>query len=175
MGCLPRTTTATGNRYPDVTRLLKQQMSQGALIMNYSGHGGPGSISHEYVLTLQDFQSTISKHLPLWVTASCDIMPFDGQEENIGETALLNDRGGAIAFFGTTRTVYQSYNRLMNLAFTRHLLSSRQKRTAIGEAVRLAKNQLIQTGSDQTANKLQYTLFRRPCTYFGDTHSLRRH
>ncbi len=158
----PRTTTATGNRYPDVTRLLKQQMSQGALIMNYSGHGGPGSISHEYVLTLQDFQSTISKHLPLWVTASCDIMPFDGQEENIGETALLNDKGGAIAFFGTTRTVYQSYNRLMNLAFTRHLLSSRQKRTAIGEAVRLAKNQLIQTGSDQTANKLQYTLLGDP-------------
>lgn len=89
-------------------------------------------------------------------------MPFDGQEENIGETALLNDRGGAIAFFGTTRTVYQSYNRLMNLAFTRHLLSSRQKRTAIGEAVRLAKNQLIQTGSDQTANKLQYTLLGDP-------------
>ncbi len=159
----PRTTTATGNRYPDVTRLLKQQMNNGALIMNYSGHGGPTAFSHEYVLTLKDFEETVSTHLPLWVTASCDIMPFDGQEENIGETAILNDKGGAIAFFGTTRTVYQSYNRLMNLAFTRHVLSSnRQGRISVGEAVRLAKNELIQTGSDQTANKLQYTLLGDP-------------
>ncbi len=155
----PRTSTATGNRYPDVTRLLKQQMNSGALIMNYSGHGAPASFSHEYVLTLQDFQDATSKHLPLWITASCDIMPFDGQEENIGETALLSDKGGAIAFFGTTRTVYQSYNRLMNLAFMKHVLT---KNMPIGEAVRLAKNELIQSGSDQTANKLQYTLLGDP-------------
>jgi len=155
----PRTSTATGNRYPDVTRLLLQQMNSGALIMNYSGHGSPTAFSHEYVLTLQDFQNTVSSHLPLWVTASCDIMPFDGQVENIGETALLNSQGGAIAFFGTTRTVYQSYNRQMNLAFVKHVLS---KKTPIGEAVRLAKNELIQTGRDQTANKLQYTLLGDP-------------
>ena len=155
----PRTSTATGNRYPDVTRLIKQQMSNGALIMNYSGHGAATSFSHEYVLTLQDFQSTVSSHLPLWVTASCDIMPFDGNKDNIGETAMLNDKGGAIAFFGTTRTVYQSYNRAMNLAFIKQVLT---KKTAIGEAVRLAKNELIQGGTDQTANKLQYTLLGDP-------------
>lgn len=158
----PRTTTATGNRYPDVTRLLKQQMTSGSLVMNYSGHGAPASFSHEYVLTLQDFQETVSSRLPLWVTASCDIMPFDGQEDNIGEAAILNEKGGAIAFFGTARTVYQSYNRQMNLAFNRHLFNTQQGRTPIGEAVRLAKNDLIQTGSDQTANKLQYTLLGDP-------------
>ena len=159
----PRTSSATGNRYPDVTRLLKQQMTNGALIMNYSGHGGPGAFSHEYVLIREDFETTVSSHLPLWVTASCDIMPFDGQEDNIGEAAILNDKGGAIAFFGTTRTVYQSYNRLMNLAFTRHVLGTKNNRPVpIGEAVRLAKNDLIQTGSDQTANKLQYTLLGDP-------------
>ncbi len=155
----PRVSTSTGNRYSDITRLLKQQMNSGALIMNYSGHGAPASFSHEYVLTLQDFQETVSTRLPLWVTASCDIMPFDGQQENIGETAMLNANGGAIAFFGTTRTVYQSYNRQMNLAFTKQVLT---KNRAIGEAVRLAKNQLIQSGTDQTANKLQYTLLGDP-------------
>ncbi len=50
----------------------------------------------------------------------------------------------------------------MNLAFTRHLLGSSTERVAVGEAVRLAKNELIQTGSDQTANKLQYTLLGDP-------------
>ena len=157
-----RQSSSTGNSYPDVTRLIRQQMQQGALIMNYSGHGRADAISHEYVLRLADFENT-STRLPLWVTCSCDIMPFDGQEENIGETAMFNKKGGAVAFFGTTRTVFQSYNRLMNQAFTKHVLSQEEDRViAIGEAVRRAKNELIETRADRTANKLQYTLLGDP-------------
>ena len=159
-----RETSSTGNSYPDVTRLIKQQMQQGALMMNYSGHGRADAISHEYVLRLNDFAASYSLRLPLWVTASCDIMPFDGQEENIGETAFFNGKGGAIAFYGTTRTVYQSYNRLMNMVFTRFVLSQDNsgKPMPIGEAVRLTKNELITTKQDQTPNKLQYTLLGDP-------------
>ena len=171
-----RVSSSTGNSYPDVTRLIKQQMQQGALIMNYSGHGRADAISHEYVLRLADFEN-VSSRLPLWLTASCDIMPFDGQEENIGETAFFNKKGGAVAFYGTTRTVYQTQNRLMNLAFTRHVLSQNNsgQLLPIGEAVRRAKNELIETGiitgyangqpiysSDRTQNKLQYTLLGDP-------------
>ena len=173
-----RVSSSTGNSYPDVTRLIKQQMQQGALIMNYSGHGAPAAISHEYVLRLNDFEETTSQRLPLWVTASCDIMPFDGQEENIGETALFNKKGGAIAFYGTTRTVYQPQNRLMNLAFTHHVLSKDDegKPLAIGEAARQAKNELITPGvvlgydsqgreirsTDRSTNRLQYSLLGDP-------------
>ena len=177
-----RVSSATGNRYPDVTRLIRQQMEQGALIMNYSGHGRADAISHEYVLTLSDFNISSSMRLPLWVTASCDIMPFDGQEENIGETALFNKQGGAIAFFGTTRTVYQPQNRLMNLSFTRQVLSRDEKglMMPIGEAVRRAKTELVTTGiiigyqknaqgvlqpvysTDRSENKLQYSLLGDP-------------
>ena len=156
-----RVTTATGNTYPDVTRLIKQQMQSGALIMNYSGHGAAYALSHELVMQLNDFSEAVSTRLPLWVTASCDIMPFDGQEDNIGETALLNKHGGAVSFFGTTRTVYSSYNRLMNLAFMRHALSG----IATGEAVRLAKNSLITSSQDHTTNKLQYTLLGDPALH----------
>lgn len=157
-----RISSSTGNSYPDVTRLIKQQMQQGALIMNYSGHGRADAISHEYVLRLADFSAATSMRLPLWLTASCDIMPFDGREENIGETALFNTKGGAIAFYGTTRTVYQPQNKLMNLAFTKRVLSldSNGKPMPIGEAVRLAKIDLIRT--DQSENKLQYTLLGDP-------------
>jgi hypothetical protein len=173
-----RVSSSTGNSYPDVTRLIKQQMQQGALIMNYSGHGAPAAISHEYVLRLNDFEETTSQRLPLWVTASCDIMPFDGQEENIGETALFNKKGGAFAFYGTTRTVYQPQNRLMNLAFTHHVLSKDDegKPLAIGEAARQAKNELITPGvvlgydsqgreirsTDRSTNRLQYSLLGDP-------------
>ena len=173
-----RVSSSTGNSYPDATRLIKQYMQQGALVMNYSGHGGPGGISHEYVLKRTDFETTTSQHLPLWVTASCDIMPFDGQEENIGEAAIFNKKGGAVAFYGTTRTVYQPQNRLMNLAFTNQVLSKDQqgKPLPIGEAVRLAKNELISAGvflgydsqgrevrsTDQSTNRLQYSLLGDP-------------
>ena len=159
-----RTTSSTGNSYPDVTRLIKERMSEGALIMNYSGHGAAYAISHELVLKTPDFAEATSLRLPLWLTASCDIMPFDGQEENIGETAMNNKRGGAIAFFGTTRTVYANYNEVMNLAFTKYVLAldGNGQRITIGEAARRAKCELVNNGKDNSPNKLQYTLLGDP-------------
>jgi len=158
-----RVTTSTGNRYPEVQKIIKQNMSKGALMFNYTGHGSPDAISHEYVLTTNDFKEATSMRLPLWVTASCDIMPFDGQIENIGEQAVLNPNGGAIAFYGTTRTVYSNYNLTMNNAFTSYVLSTKNGiRNTIGEAVRMAKNELINKATDTSANKLQYTLLGDP-------------
>ena len=167
-----RVTSSTGNSYPDVTRLITQQMQQGALIMNYSGHGRADAVSHEYVLHLADYQTTTSLRLPLWMTASCDIMPFDGVIDNIGEAALFNKKGGAIAFYGTTRTVYQPQNRIMNMAFTRYVLSKDGdgKPLPIGEAVRLAKSELIKgqtvdgtsASRDASTNRLQYSLLGDP-------------
>ena len=154
-----RTSSSTGYSYPDVTRLIKQQLQNGALMMNYCGHGAAYAMSHELVMKLTDFEAQQSNYLPLWMTASCDIMPFDGQEENIGETVMLNSKGGGIAFFGTTRTVYATYNEVMNLAFTKHVLTPGM---AIGEAVRLAKCELVEKSSDLTCNKLQYTLLGDP-------------
>ena len=159
-----RVTSSTGNTYPDVTRLIKQQMADGALVMNYSGHGAAYSLSHEMVLKTPDFAEATSLRLPLWLTASCDIMPFDGQEENIGETAMNNQRGGAIAFFGTTRTVYANYNEQMNLAFMKYVLGPDEqgRPMPIGEAVRRAKCDLVNQGKDTSPNKLQYTLLGDP-------------
>ena len=166
-----RQSSATGFSYPDVTQLIRQQMQQGALIMNYTGHGAAYTLSHEQVLHLSDFSASTSQRLPLWLTASCDIMPFDGQTDNIGETCMLNKNGGAVAFYGTTRTVYAHYNGYMNRAYTRYALGSDASghRYTIGEAARLAKNLLMtptsggnDIGMDQTANKLQFTLLGDP-------------
>ena len=163
-----RYSSSTGFSYPDVSRLIRQQLQAGALMMNYTGHGAPYVLSHENVFLLADMEASNDRRLPLWVTASCDIMPFDGQEENFGETAMQNKTGGAIAFYGTTRTVYAHYNRYMNMAFTEFVLGSDAdgRRYTIGEAARLAKNKLLTArnniGTDYTANKLQYTLLGDP-------------
>ena len=156
-------TGTTGNTYPDITRLLQQQMQNGALVMNYSGHGGPKILSHEKVLRLNDFAEPTSLRLPLWVTASCDIMGYDGQDENIGETAVLNPEGGAIAFFGTARTVYARKNQLINAAFMDFVLGEENgKRLTIGEAARKAKNKILDEKMDLDENKLQYSLLGDP-------------
>ena len=154
-----RVSSATGYSYPEATRQIKQQMADGALFMNYNGHGAPYAFSHELVMKLADFETSTTNHLPLWLTASCDIMPFDGQEDNIGENVMLSQKGGGVAFFGTTRTVYANYNEAMNLAFTGYVLIPGY---TIGEAARQAKCDLVTTGRDISPNKLQYTLLGDP-------------
>lgn len=152
---------ATGNTYPEVTNVIKKQQ-QGALIMDYAGHGSEILISHEKVLGISDFAAFSNKNMPLWVTASCDIMPFDNGEETIGETALLNDKGGTMAFYGTSRTVYASHNTTLNSAFMKHVLTYEAdgKPIALGEAVRRAKNDM--NGQTVAENSLQYSLLGDP-------------
>lgn len=158
-----RVSTSTGNRYPEVSRIIKQQQQAGALVMDYAGHGVEYQISHEAVLTISDFRTFTNRNLPLWITASCDIMPFDMRKETVGETSLLNAQGGSVAFWGTTRTVYAYYNKFINTAFMRHVLSFTDgKPTTMGEAQRLAKNDVMTTGQDRTLNKLQYSLLGDP-------------
>lgn len=158
-----RETSVTGNSYPEVTRLVKQQQQNGALIMNYTGHGSEIQMSHENVLRITDFSSFTNTNLPLWITASCDIMPFDGTTETIGEEAVLNAKGGAVAFFGTTRTVFTNYNKQIDQAYLKYVLSTQNgKPITIGEAQRLAKNYMIDNGVDLTENKLQYSLLGDP-------------
>lgn len=158
-----RETSTTGNTYPDVTKIIKQQQATGALIMDYAGHGSEIKISHESVLGLNDFATFNNKALPLWITASCDIMPFDGTTATIGEAAVLNENGGAVAFFGTTRTVYAQYNKVLNMAYLNYVLDyTSGKANTIGDAQRLAKTEMITTGKDLTTNKLQYSLLGDP-------------
>ena len=159
-----RTASSTGNRYPDAESIIKQQQNNGALIIDYAGHGSPTSISHEIVLSIKDFASFKGPNLPLWVTASCEIMPFDSNEETIGEKALLNPEGGAVAFYGTTRTVYAPQNKKINSAFMEYVLTCDKngKPITLGEAQRQAKNYLVKNGIETTKNKLQYSLLGDP-------------
>ena len=169
-----REVSSTGATYPEVTKAIVQQQQAGALIIDYCGHGRADQLSHEMVVGLTHFENFTNENLPLWITASCDIMPFDSQTDNIGEAAVLNDKGGAVAFFGTTRTVYQDRNQLINNAFLRNLFTPFDgSYITIGEAQRKAKNDLVNgyiydpydpkvPKYDNTQNKLQYSLLGDP-------------
>lgn len=158
--------SSTGNTYPEVTALIKKQQAQGALIMDYCGHGSATQLAHERILMLDDYKAFTNTNLPLWIFAACDIMAFDGVADNIGVATVTDGDGGAVAVFGTTRTVYENYNRLINNAYLRYVLSSKDGTPmTLGEAQRQAKNELVKLGSfngDVTVNKLQYALLGDP-------------
>lgn len=175
-----RESSATGNTYPEVSKIIRQQQANGALVMDYGGHGSATLISHESVLGLSDFSESRTSNLPLWVTAACDIMPFDGVTETIGEAAVLNEKGGAVAFYGTARTVFTSANKYINHAFMKRVLSLQDgKPIALGEAHRLAQNDVMlgtnryptptredpnktSPEQDNSENHLQYSLLGDP-------------
>ena len=164
-----RESTGSGNRYPQVQQAIKNQMEEGALMINYTGHAATYCLSHEQVLRTEDFAAFSSPRLPLWVTAACDVMPFDTQKENIGETALLNETGAAVAFYGTTRTVYASANLIVNRAFCNAVFDTDElgRPNRLGDAVRYSKVHTIETSSDFPTNKLHFALLGDPALRVG--------
>ncbi len=164
-----RQVTAAGNRYPQVQQVISKQMNEGALMMNYTGHGATYCLSHEMVLRLEDFANYKSPRAPLWVTAACDVMPFDTQKDNIGETAILNPNGAAVGFFGTARTVYAHLNLEINRYFSKLLFADDEfgRPNRVGDAVRLSKAQLAGNAIDVSENKLHYALLGDPALTFG--------
>lgn len=164
--------TGSNLSYPTCTQDIKQAMREGAAIFNYVGHAAPYGMSHEFVLRMNDFAEPCGNKLALWITAACDTSPFDGQSENIGETAVLNPNGGALAFYGTARTVYATQNLYMNRYLMQYLfgMDLQGRRYRIGDAIRLAKNALIAGNMESLyrENKLQYALLGDPSLVFGN-------
>ncbi|MEO0405373.1 MAG: C25 family cysteine peptidase, partial [Bacteroidota bacterium] len=100
-------------------KAVERRVQEGALIVNYVGHGGERGWAHERVLDLPAIKSwTNLNRLPLFVTATCELARYDDPEVNsAGEEILLNESGGAIAMLTTTRIVTSGDNQDLNSAF----------------------------------------------------------
>ena len=163
----PMEVSASYNGYPSIRKLLLEQLEAGALMVNYSGHGSTEVLSHELVMDKADMKELRSDHLPFWITASCDIAPFDSPLESMGLNLVGNTEGGAIGMLSTTRTVFANLNGAMNRSFCRYALSrgADGRLNTLGDALRLAKNELVTAGTgenDRTENKIHYVLLGDP-------------
>ena len=161
-----KTSSATGDTYPDVVTITHKQQNDGALVINYGGHAAWSELSEEKVFVMQDFTDFKNSNYPLWFTAACETMPLDMTHSSIGEEAVLNASGGAIAFVGTIRTVYETDNANLNNRFMRYVLSYEDsvsgRAMTVGDALRLAKNELAASNVDLSVNKHQFTLAGDP-------------
>ena len=164
-----RISTLSTNTYPEVNALIHKQLDDGVMLVNYTGHGAAYVLSHEAAWHISDFTSFHGQRLPVWYTAACDISPFDGQTENLGEQAVLTEGGGALAFIGTARTVYATNNWQLNRQFCTHVFGqdASGRRNSIGEALRLSKCSIVDSEYSYYENKLQYALLGDPALVIG--------
>lgn len=115
----PQIATPTGRRSPAARDALNRQLSEGALTVNYTGHGSETGWASEAVLDIVTINNlTNYDRLPLMITATCEFGRYDNPFLTSGaEFALLNPRGGAIGLITTTRPVFSATNFILNEAF----------------------------------------------------------
>jgi hypothetical protein len=161
--------TSTGARYPEVNRIITNDIQKGILIYNYTGHGGERGMAAEQILMREDLlKLSNSANLPLFVTATCEFSRFDDliddegtliQSPSAGESSLLNEKGGSIALFSTTRIVYSDRNHYLNTKFY-HVAFERDvdgNYYRLGDIIRMTKD-----SSGIQRNKLNFILLGDP-------------
>jgi hypothetical protein len=113
----PTVFTGLGRRKPGAAQDIIDQVNQGVLIVNYSGHGNPKVWAHENVF---DVATSIppmvnANRLALFVLATCNFSQFDDPRNYTGSELLLNKAdGGAIGVISASRKVYAVSNAELN-------------------------------------------------------------
>ncbi|MFN3490001.1 MAG: type IX secretion system sortase PorU, partial [Emticicia sp.] len=143
LDAFPQIATANGAISPEVNKALNKSVNEGALIINYSGHGGTDGWTEEKVLTREQIQSWRNlNNMPLFLTATCSFGRFDDPGNVSGaEMAMLSPKGAAIGLLTTTRPVYSNTNFLLNSAFYQAFaLKNTNPNLRLGDIFRITKN-----------------------------------
>ena len=93
--------------------------NDGALVMNYTGHGNELLMAHELVFLVDDIPKLKNlDRLPLFFAASCRLNKFDmTNSDSVGELLVKSPVGGTIASIGSTRDSGAGYNSALNRQF----------------------------------------------------------
>jgi hypothetical protein len=128
---------------PGAKEAIRNAVKNGALLINYTGHGSENQWTRENILNISLINQwdNIFK-LPLLVTATCEFGRHDDPMKISGaEYALINDRGGAIGLVTTARPVFASTNFILNQSFYGFVFEKIDGNyQTIGEIFRKTKN-----------------------------------
>lgn len=138
--------TPGGDRYPDVVTDIDRRMEKGALIFNYTGHGGEVGLTEERIVNVPQILAWKNiRNMPLMITATCEFSRFDDPDRtSAGEYCLLNPNGGAIGLMTTVRLAYSDKNETLNRAFYSHAVTpmANGQMPAVGDLYRLTKRDI---------------------------------
>lgn len=147
--------TAAGNRKPGANAdILNSVNETGVLLLNWYGHGNPQVWSHEAILDKDvSIRQMVNKDRLFFLTAAtCDFAKFDNYDSQSGaELMLLNEYGGGIGVFASSRVVYATQNHSINRALYKELFTRNDdgKYPTLGETM----FRLKQTFSGQNDEK----------------------
>lgn len=140
---LPEISTPGGKRAPEANKAINDGIFKGIFLFNYSGHGNTSVLSHERIVTKDDYNKwrNIDK-LPIMITATCDFGQFDQPSfVSSGEELMLKRDGGVIATLTTTHLVYAYANQILNREFlAAQFQHINGKWNTFGDALRIGKN-----------------------------------
>lgn len=161
LGAYPTIVSTQGIRKPDAAADVINQVNEGTLVLNYTGHGAPTlwSYTHIFDNDVTIPQLTNSTKLTLFVAATCDFGRDDDPTTQSGaEELLLSPKGGAIGVVSSTRTVWDTFNQALNQDFFSRLFVWDSLRIArrIGDAFFLTKQ------ADFGGNDIKYNYIGDP-------------
>lgn len=153
----PKISDAGGSRYPAVNTAIAEDIYNGTLIWNYTGHGSYSRLAEEVIVDESSLDTWKNgTKLPLFITATCDFAPFDNPAyTSLGEEILLRENGGGIALMTTTRAVFAASNKVLNANYLQALLTpdADGSMPTLGEAAMRSKNLTYATYSDIPNNR----------------------
>ncbi|MCQ2287977.1 MAG: type IX secretion system sortase PorU [Muribaculaceae bacterium] len=142
-------------------RHLMNLLHQGQFYGTYVGHAGYRNLTHSRLWTATDAANEAYPHLPIFMSACCDVARYDSDQRGICEHMFHNPNGGAIALLTSTREVYANNNELLNTAWVKNLFNWNTTGTipTLGQAYMKAKQSF---GSVNQPNKNKFTLLGDP-------------
>ena len=144
--------SAGGNRYPSVTLAITNAIENGALVVNYFGHGGEDGLAKERIFEKVNAQNLNNVcRLNCFVTVTCEYTRFDNpQRPTAGEFTYWNKDGGAVALISTTRQIFVSVGVTFNIVLEEFLFAfGSDEYPSMAEALRLTKTSQSVSGIGQ--------------------------
>lgn len=143
-----RHSTPGGERYPDAAQDMQKRIKKGALVFNYTGHGGEVGLTEERVLDVETINNWDNYNRPpLFITATCEFSRYDDPgRTSAGEYCLLNPKGAAIGLLTTCRIAYSSTNFVLNSVLFSYMFQKlpNGSKPALGDIIRETKANLNQ-------------------------------
>lgn len=118
-------TSSIGQISPDATKALSRAVSDGVVIMNYTGHGNETQLMQERILDQVSLdQWKTGPRYPLLVTATCEFGRNDDPDLiSTAELSMFKQKAGSLGLVTTSRPVSSSTNFTLNTAFYQALFS----------------------------------------------------
>jgi len=145
-------------------RMITKGINEGALLVEYAGHGGAYQWAHENIFSGDDVKKLSNFVYPIVVTTTCENGYFDnpfGGNKTLIDLLLIQPKAGAIACFSATRLTYGQGNAVLDKIL--YPIIFNEKPPILGKIINQAKVNFIKLDIPAwTSSVEQYTIFGDP-------------